>query len=106
MLPSFNLQSGWSECRTGNGKKLCRSQAQLGQTTYLAVAQFLSVSCATSTPSTLYGFSESEKILACLIPGHEFSKQLVSQHVHVVQDGEVEPGAAVGALARAGFDGT
>lgn len=41
-----------------------------------------------------------------LIPGHEFSKQLVSQHVHVVQDGEVEPGAAVGALARAGFDGT
>ena len=40
----------------------------------------------------------------CLIPGHKLSKQLVSQHVHVVQDGEVEPGA-VGALSRGGFGG-
>ena len=47
------LQSGWSGCRTGNEKILSSSQAQLGQATYLAVAQFLSVSCVTSTPSTL-----------------------------------------------------
>ena len=32
------VQSGWSGCRTGNGKKLSRNQAQLGQSTYLAVA--------------------------------------------------------------------
>ena len=37
-----------------NRKKLSSSQAQLGQATYLAVAFFLSVSCATSTSSTLY----------------------------------------------------
>ena len=43
------LQSRWSGCRTGNGKKLSSSHAQLGQATYLAVASFLSVSCATST---------------------------------------------------------
>ena len=50
----FLVQSGWSVCRTGNGKKLSSSQAQLGQAAYLAVALFLSVSCAPSTPSTLY----------------------------------------------------
>ena len=48
------IQSGWSGWRTGNRKKRSSSQAQLGQATYLAVAWFLSVSCATSTPSTLY----------------------------------------------------
>ena len=48
------VQSGWSGCRTGNREKLSSSQEQLGQATYLDVAQFLSVSCATSTPSTLY----------------------------------------------------
>ena len=32
------LQSGWSGCRTGKGKRLSSSQAQLGQATYLAVA--------------------------------------------------------------------
>ena len=31
------IQGGWSGCRTGNGKKLSSSQAQLGQVTYLAV---------------------------------------------------------------------
>ena len=39
----------------------------------------------------------------CLIPGHEFSEQLVSQHIHVVQDGEVEPVAV--SLARDGLGG-
>ena len=44
-----SVQSGWSGCRTGNGKKLSSSQAQLGQATYLAVAQFIAVSCETSS---------------------------------------------------------
>ena len=48
---SFKQQSGWSGRRTGNRKKRSSSLAQLGQATYLAVASFLSVSCATSTPS-------------------------------------------------------
>ena len=51
------LQSGWSGCRTGNRKKLSSSQAQLGQATYLAVALFISISCATYSPSTLYKIS-------------------------------------------------
>ena len=48
------VQIGWSGCCTGNGKNLSSSQAQLGQSTYKAVAYFLSVSCATSTPTTQY----------------------------------------------------
>ena len=32
------IQSGLSGCRTGNGKELSSSQAQLGQATSLAVA--------------------------------------------------------------------
>ena len=44
-----------NDCRVDVAqKKLSSSQAQLGQATYLAVALFISASCATSTPSTLY----------------------------------------------------
>ena len=35
---SVYIQSGWSGCHTGNGKKLSSSQAQLGRATYFAVA--------------------------------------------------------------------
>ena len=41
-------------CNTGNGEKLSSSQAQLGQTTCLAVALFLSISCVTSSVAALY----------------------------------------------------
>ena len=44
-----SLQGGWGGWPTGNGKKLSSSQAQLGQSTCLAVAYFLSISGATST---------------------------------------------------------
>ena len=56
------LQSGCSECRTGNGEKLSNSQV-----CYLALlclaggCCLVSVPCATSTPSTLYIF---ERLLA------------------------------------------
>ena len=49
-----SLQSGYIGCNTGNREKLSSRQAQLGQATCLAVAQFLSVSCVTSTLSALY----------------------------------------------------
>ena len=49
-----HVQGGWGGWPTGNGKKLSSSQAQLGKATCLAVAYFLSISGATSTPSALY----------------------------------------------------
>ena len=42
---------GWPR---GNGKKLSSSQAQLGQTTCLAVALFLSISCGPTYVRRLY----------------------------------------------------
>ena len=71
---------------------------------------FLSDSDANAFRACKMFFYESAKKELCfiawtrLIPGHEFSEQLVPEHVHVVQDGEVQPGAAaVGALPRVGF---
>ena len=56
-------QGGWGGWPTGKGKKLSSSQAQLGQAACLAVAYFLSISGATSTPSALY---EPGRITECL----------------------------------------
>ena len=52
-LKAKPVQCSWSGYPTGNGKKLSRSQAQLGQATCLAVAYFLSIFCGPSTPSAL-----------------------------------------------------
>ena len=49
-----HIQSGWSVCRTGNGEKLSNSQVCCLAQLCLAAAWFLSISCATCTPSTLY----------------------------------------------------
>ena len=48
--------SGWSGCRTGNGEKLSNSQVCCLFQLCLDAAQFLSVSCVTSTLSTLYKY--------------------------------------------------
>ena len=48
------VQSGGSVCPTGNGEKLSNSQVCCLAQLCKAVALFLSISHATSTPSTLY----------------------------------------------------
>ena len=50
---SPHMKSGWSGCRTGNGEKLSNSEVYCLAQLCLAAAQFLSVSCLTSPPSTL-----------------------------------------------------
>ena len=62
-IPS--LQCSCSSWPTGYGKKLSWGQAQLGQTTCLAVAQFLSISCGPSRPSALYRLMLYPRIKFC-----------------------------------------
>ena len=54
MTVSARLPCATTEWPTGNGKKLSSSQAQLGQATCLAVAEFLTISCGPSCGRTLY----------------------------------------------------
>ena len=56
--------SGWP---TGYGKKLSRGQAQLGQATCLAVAQFLSISCGPSWARALYRVWKKVDYKVCVI---------------------------------------
>ena len=50
----LRLQSGWGGWPTGNIEKLSNSQVCCLAQLCLAAAKLLSISCATSTPSTLY----------------------------------------------------
>ena len=55
-MPIKSIQPADIGLPTGNRKKLSYSQAQLGQATGLAVAQFLSISCGQSYVRRLYSF--------------------------------------------------
>ena len=50
----FVLQGDRTGYRVGNREKLNSAQAEPGQAITSAVAYFLSISCATSCPVTLY----------------------------------------------------